>query len=339
VVDRFSFVHRVLTKLILLLFVFVVPACEILPTLPAPVSGMPTCVPATTDANPYIHAIEEPSSQSSTVRDLYILSFMDLVGARQKALVQLGGNAEHLSDRVDLASNDTNMVRITITYLDPVLIQYIVLNHLLNRPDRTTDPVGTEDFDQQLKEIMKNLGGRNEMLFLVTITSPFYRAQAYNSNVLTVQIPIKEMILINGSDREVEPTHADYVLGENIDITHGPVSGIVGYPIAVMEHDQCMGITDQWTTTFNLKIPRIKLGEHEFDTRIWIIPYRSLVMQDDSSLVPTYDPRMMTPVGKLDSPPIPSWTPNAQVDTTNWTTYWEDMGRYIWNYVVNESHH
>jgi len=322
-----------------LLFAFVVPACEILPTLPVPVSGMPTCVPATTDANPYIHAIEEPSRQSSTVRDLYLLSFMDLVGARQKALAQLGNNVEHLSDRVDLASNDTNMVRITITYLDPVLIQYIVLNHLLNRPDRTTDPVGTEEFDQQLKEIMNKLGRRNEMLFLVTITSPFYRAQAYNSNVLTVKLPIKEMILINGSDREVEPTHADYVLGENIDITHGPVSGIVGYPIAVMEHDQCMGITDQWTTTFNLKIPKIKLGDYEFDSRVWNIPYRSLVMQDDSSPVPTYDPQMMTPVGKLDSPPTPIWTPNAQVDTTNWTVYWENMGRYIWNYMVNESHH
>lgn len=336
--DRYSFIHKVLTKSFLLLLVFVIPACGIFPTMPAPVTGVPTCVPPSSESNPYTHVIDEPSNQSSKVRDLYLYSFSDLVSARQRALSHLGENARHLSDHVDLATNDTNMVRIVITYLDPILIQYIVLNHLLNGSDRINTPMRVEDFDEKLKETMRKLGERNEMLFLVTITSPFYIAQAYNSNILTVKLPIKEMTLINGSDRRVEPTHTDYVLGENIDITHGPVSGIVGYPVAVMEHDQCVGITDRWTTSLNLRIPSIQLGNDNFDVRIWNIPYRSLVMQDDNHPIPTYDPRFLTPVAKLATPPIPNWTPNAQTDDTNWTIYWEDMGKYIWNFVITESH-
>jgi len=46
------------------------------------------------------------------------------------------------------------------------------------------------------------------------------------------------------------------------------------------------------------------------------------------------------PINKLSEPPTPSWTPIPSFDNTNsQQLYWEEMGRYIWNLVITQSHH
>lgn len=330
--DRISSVHRNFIGACLGIIVFMTSGCVTAPAnAPAP-PARSTCTPSNIEANPYQSHV--PPQELITT---FSGRFASLGLARQDALAQLGKNIEHWSDRVDVAIDDFHMVRIVVTYLDPVLIQYIVLNHVLNYPDMSMDDAG---FSARLTETMIRLGSRNEMLFIITITSPFYREQAYNDHVLNVRIPIEEMTLISSGDVRVTPTHEDHILDESIDITHGPVSGIVGYPLAVMDQGQCVWIVDQWTNFLTLDIPWVALGTNTFQAQFWNIPYRPLVMENNSHQVPTHDPNYdWNPVSKRAAPPTPSWEPNAQFDNTDWTIYWQEMGRYIWSLVITESFH
>lgn len=335
-IDRFLSVRRVFILLFLLIFVSITSGC-----IPDWVvrPDAPNCV-ASPDSkvNPYLYAMGQISKQLSDAGIGYQNSIADPYGARQRALLQLADDAEHLSDQANIATNDTNMVRIVITYLDPELIQYVVLNHYLNDPERLSENKDVVKFNNELKQRLQRFAERDEILFLVTITSPFYKENAYNSDVLTVKIPITELKLINGSGKEFRPKHTDYILSTDIDITHGPVSGVVGYPIFNEEQGQCVWLIDQYTNSLTLELPRVVLGKDELGRYYWNITYRSLIMPDNNKPNPTYDPRMATPVGKLDTPPTPHWIPNATEDPTDKPKYWDEMARYIWSYLIAESH-
>jgi hypothetical protein len=297
--------------------------------VPAP--PQPTCISPNGEANPYLsHQI------SQELTSIFLNRFINLETTKQDALAQLGRNMEHWSDKVDVAIDDFQMVRIAVTYLDPVLIQYIVLNYALNDPAIVFDDNG---FVAELNKTMNKLGGRNEMLFIVTITPSFYREQAYNNSVLTVRLPIEQMALVSSGDIRVTPTHEDHILDENIDITHGPISGIVGYPLAVISQEQCTWIIDQWTNTLTLEVPWVTFGTSTFPTQFWSIPYRPLVREMNNHQIPTFDPNYGNSITILKTPPTPNWEPNAQFDDTDWTIYWREMGRYIWSLVITESNH
>ena len=292
----------------------------------------PTCVSLPPGSNSYLsHEI------SDSIRGIYVNSPTNIWLAKQDALSQLGKNTEHWSDYVDLTLDGSQLVRIIVTYLDPVLIQYVVLNHVLAYSNAQITPTA---FDSELKNIMNNLGKRDEMLFVVTITTPFYKEQAYNENVLYVRLPIEQMDLISTADIRIPPTHEDHILDESIDITHGPVYGIVGYPIAIMNQTQCVLVMDLYTTTLTLDVPFVNLGETSQGAQFWSIPYHPLVMEDNTHPTPTLDPYFDFSRGyQLATPPTPNWEPNAVNDRTNWDLYWQEMGRYIWNVVITASHH
>lgn len=292
----------------------------------------PTCTAILPSSNPYLsHEI------SDGLRKIYKESPSNILGTKQNALSQLGKNTEHWSDRVDLVLNDSQMVRIVITYLDPVLIQYVMLNHVLAYSNAQEYP---DAFDNEVHLVMNNLGERNEMLFIVTITTPFYVEQASNANVTMVKFPVEEMALISTADVRIYPAHEDHILDENIDITHGPVHGIVGYPIAIMNQTQCMLIMDQYTTTLTLDVPSINLGGMSQGPQFWSIPYFPLVSEDHVYPTPTVDFYFdFSRESQLATPPTPNWNSNAVDDATNWDLYWQEMGRYIWNVVITASHH
>jgi len=294
----------------------------------------PTCVSSAPDANPYLsHPITD------NVHAIYTTSSTSLGNARQQALFQLGQNMKHWSYQVDIVNDNAHVVRITVTYLDPVLIQYIVLNHLINDPNYSasaaSSPLNEGSFNAMVISTLQQLGNRNELLFVVTITAPVYDRQNYSSSDLTVNLAIKQMTLSSTANTKIQPTHFDGILAENMDIHHGPVSGIVGYPIALSNDIQCDLVIDQFTNTLTLDISSITLGNISSGNKFWSIPYRSLVMQTDIYPTPTSDPNILSnPINQFDEPPIPNW-PNTQENAT----YWEGMGRYLWNVVISESHH
>ncbi len=300
-----------------------------------------TCVPPIPDANPYLS-----NEITAGVKNIRQKSLTDLGSARQEALFQLGQNMQHWSEQVDVVNDTSHMVRIVVTYLDPVLIQYIVLNHLLNDPNYLSTVINNSamsenSFNFEINKTLEDLGERKEMLFIVTITSPFYRQQAYNSTDLTVKFPIDQMTLSSASKIQVKPTHFDPILNENMDINQGSVSGIVGFPIAMASGDQCNPVIDQWTNTMTLDIPSVTLGGTSYEKKFWSIPYHSVILQSDIHPTPTYDPFILSKsINKLDEPPTPSWTPNpTTIEDAVSQVYWENMGRYIWNVLITESHH
>ena len=310
-----------------------VTACGATPVNVSVLSSQVTCIPPIPTANPYLNHILSPD-----VAITYSNRLANPVAAKQEALSQLGKNTQHWSDQINVATDDAHMVRIMITYLDPVLIQYIVLNNILNDPLNSLDPT---NFNNALNTTMQKLSNRNELLFVVTILSPFYNEQAYNGTVLTVRLPIEQLELVSASDVRATPVHEDHILDENMDITHGPISGIVGYPLAVLNQSQCIAVADDYTTMLTLDVPSITLGSNPPSVaRFWHIPYQALVMENNNHPTPTHDPYYdSNAVTPLSTPPTPNWKPNAQSDDTDWTTYWNDMGRYIWNIVIAESHH
>ena len=90
-----------------------ITACSSLSTT-AP-SVPPTCIAPKPNVNPYISDQIAPG-----VEEIFQNSFSNLGKARQDALFQLGRNMEHWSSQVDVVNDTVHMVRVTVTYLDPV---------------------------------------------------------------------------------------------------------------------------------------------------------------------------------------------------------------------------
>jgi len=333
--ERFSFFNKAFVRFLLCISFFFLTSCEGgPPTFSVEAAPLSACKSLTPGANPYLS--HETSEYVNSIYESYKGGWQV---ARQDAFSYLGKNMNRWSDYEDIAVDDSTMIRITITYLDPVLVQYIILNHVLSLP---MDRINNNEYrlDNLLQSTMTRLGSRNELLFMITITSPFYREQAYNSNVLTVNIPIEQMTLLSASGVKTLPTSEDYKLTENIDITHGPISGIVGYPVSVLNQDTCINVTDLRTTSFTLKVKSLTLGDTLFPSQSWSITYDPLILQDNYHPTPTIDPFIDTNrFSKSSNPPTPNWRPNAEFDNTVWEIYWEEMGRYIWDKVVLKSGH
>jgi len=309
--------------------IFIATACAATPVA-AQIQPQTTCISSTPGVNPYASS---PQSGAIMLYQNYASGIINYQAARQAALAQLGENLAHWSDHTDIANNDQNMVRIVVTYLDPVLVQYIVLNYVLmnSNPD-------SNRFTTMLTDTLNKLKDRNETLFIVTVTTQVYIPQAYNGNVLTVRFPVWDMVLINADGLKVKPVHLDSILNENIDITHEPVSGMVGYPLAIMHQGQCTWVMDSWTNNLTLHLESVILDNIDKGAWFWNIHYQSLVASDNNQPTPTidmsYDP---TRFSKIVEPPTPSWNPNLQFDNTDWRMYWEEMGRYLWGLIVPES--
>ena len=172
---------------------------------------------------------------------------------------------------------------------------------------------------------------------MLIITSPAYSAQVYSSNALTVEIPLKKIALINGADLRVYPTHDDHILDETIGITLGPIAGIIGYPLSVLYQENCTWVIDEYTTALTLDVPEIFLGDTKFGPLFWNIPYRSLLEFDAGNFNLIYDPYLdLNRIQRSEQPPQPHWSPNTNYDTTG-DLYWEDMGKFIWNYFMKNN--
>lgn len=229
------------------------------------------------------------------------------------------------------------MVRITITYIDPALVEYIILNNtFLSSVTIINDDTNT--FISKLSLVLNRLAERKEMLFMVIVTTTAnYNGQAYSPNVLKVKIPIRKIALINGSDLRVYPTHDDHILDETIRITQGPVAGIMGYPIAV-ENPDCTWVIDKHTNALTLDVIDIFLSETNVGPRFWHIPYRSLIELDTGNTDIVYNPYAdLGRIRRLDEPPRPNGVLNVIYNETEREIYWEDMSRFIWDYFMKDN--
>jgi hypothetical protein len=299
------------------MFAVIVSACG-----PVPVSASPQIIPTCVNVplNPY--RPPQVPNQVTTIFTNYKNNLMSYDSARQDAFAQLRENIRQWSDYEDVTI-DGRMIRITLTYLDPMLVQYIILNDALTTPNNLMDQ---NWFTGQIQAAMERLAIRNEIMFIVTITTPSY------DSALFIEIPIKKLVLVSASGRRVSPTHHDPILSETIDVSRKPEYGYVGYPVSLSLPDGCGGVVDQWTTSLMLDYKLTLDQNHPFYPLYWNIPYQSLVViQGNNRPIPTLDPFTdYTRFSKSDTPPAPK----PLLDDYISKSYWEEMGRYVWSKVI-----
>lgn len=316
--DRFSSISKVFITSCLGVFILVSSACGPMPTN-TPSQAIPTCTSASLP-NPY--RLHPPPNQVTNIFSNYKSNAAIYDNVRQDAFIQLGKSIKQWSDYEDVMI-DGRTVRITITYLDPMLVQFVVLNEALLPPNNLMDQ---NWFNGQIQTAMDRLANRNEIMFMVAISSPLYE------NAIPVQIPIASLELISTSGRRASPTHYDPILGERNDVSQKPVHGYVGYPVSLLLPGGCTGVVDQWTTSLKLDYKASLAQDHPFYSLFWNIPYESLVViQGNSHPVPTINPLIdKGRYSKSNTPPPPDMLTND--DSAN--DYWEEMGRYIWSKVI-----
>lgn len=316
-IDRNSSIRDVIIRLCLGGFVLIISACGFIPTN-IPVQAVSTCV--SPSINPY--RLHQAPNQVTNIFTSYRNGSITYEVIRQDALTKLGENIKQWSDYEDMTI-DGRTVRIMITYLDPMLVQYILLNDTLVPPNNTIDQ---NSFTDRIQTSMGRLADRNEIMFIVTIMAQIQESALY------VDFPITNLELISTSGRKVALSHYDPILGEHNDISQNPVYGYVGYPVALSLPGGCMGIVDQWTTSLKLDHKSSLSQDHPFYPLFWNIPYQSLVViPGNDHPVPTIDPFYdFTRFSKSETPPPPNPLTNGE----NANIYWEDMGRYIWSKVI-----
>ena len=301
----------------------------------APAATVTETPPPTPCASPslnsyYLHPL--PNQVSNTYSS-YKNNYITYEIARQEAFVQLGKNIKQWSDYKDVRVDDQHAIRISITYLDPMLIQYVLLNYALTYPNNT---MTQQQFENQVTNAMKELENLNEVLFMVTVTSPGY------ANGLPIKIPIENLRLMNASGMKMPHTHHAPMLDQLIDIARDTLHGIVEYPVSVSVQGNCTGIIDQWTDDLALEfVPPLETNS-PYSNISWNISLKSLVSilpRDTSYPVPTMDSTYdATRFTIVTVPPTPNWS-NTQMSDRDSKFYWEEMGRYVWSEVLMEIDH
>jgi hypothetical protein len=299
-------------------FVFVASACGVPPSVSASPGIVSACPPTST--NPY--RLYQPPNQVTNIFLRYKNNSTIYDNVRQDAFIQLGRQIKQWSDYEDVII-DGQIVRITITYLDPMLVQYIVLNEALASPNNLLDQSW---FESQIQAAMTSLANRNKIMFIITVASQFQESALY------LNLPITNLELTSSSVEGVQLAHYDSILSERIDVSHKPVYGYLGYPVAAWSQGNCVAIVDQQTTSLKLDHKASLESEHPFYPLYWNISYPSLVsLQGNEHQIPTVDPFIdFNRFSKSEVPPLP----NLFMNDANMTTYWEEMARYIWGKVI-----
>ena len=174
--------------------------------------------------------------------------------AQNRALMLLRDDVQRWSSFNDIPISGSQTVRITLTYISPELVQEIILNQYLSNPSA----LSLETFQGMLTEEMGQIAQRDEFFFLITLTASEYNPNATSDNMLILDIPVKEMILVNAEDLKVSPNHDDHPIDQEIILSRGPLSGYVAYPMAVQVGESCVQVLESlWNTTITISLSRL----------------------------------------------------------------------------------
>ena len=327
--DRVSFIHKDLVCLFLVVCVFLVSAC-VSPNAGAVSAYLPACPSSPSqDRNPYYS-----HQQSTSIANIFANYKNFSPTAKQHALLQLGKNLKHWSSNQTISGDNNTVVRVVITYLDPVLIQYIVLNYVLSLPAEKLNATDINILNEKVRERIDKIVKRDELLFGVTIAS-----SSNGSQPLFLNFPISNLALVNPSNWKTLPAHYDHLLAETIDISKGPVFGIVSYPVSVRVGEDCVGFINQFTTSLALDLEEsLRMDDKTYDYLFWNIPYEPLITGEDNYVTPIYDPSYESRFSGINKPPTP-YLSGAGTNDTDSIYYWEEMGRYYWGVLVGENDH
>lgn len=306
-----------------------------------------TCTPSTgEDPNPY----RKPDTSDAYL--IYQASQPVNLGAsllpssqtsQKDAFNLLEEQVKDWSAYEDILVEGNLIIRITITYVSPELVEALVLNQTLY-----SGILSSADFLSQVKAVKTDIAKREELLFLITITASEYRDKILPDNGLMIDIPLKDLTLTNSANLSVVRRHADQILDDEINLRSGPEYGYLGFPIAVQKDGVCQLVIDTtWDTSLTLHTPNLIVDSTMRSSLTWGIGMHPLVdmnapsidldelMQMGSVTTPTTEASYYSPI---EDPPLPiNGISKTEIDY--WDTYWDHMSRYIWYYLTNKARH
>ena len=308
-------------------------ACE--PISPVSQSSSESCQPSTDNSNIYKEASEQYPEGSIFLEAFRTgQPFFD-TEIRKRALYTLKDEVRRWSSFQDILVNDDQVVRITLTFMHPELVELIYLNHVLSQ----TSVISKEQFASELKSKLEKLAEHDELYFLVTVTDSDYRPLVTEKDIVILSISVQSITLMNSENNNIVPSRYDPPLGQDIKISQRHLSGYVIFPMYLKDKDdECvLMLNPPKNTTVTLGAPDIKLSTNSGNVSnhqlIWFIRYHSLL---DINTTPTpaiiHDPNI-TPEC-CHSPPAPDAN-KLPTDEDYWNDYWVEMARYIWGYEVN----
>lgn len=283
------------------------------------------CTPATPEANVYRGEI------LTQVRELNLINSADQTRARNEALRLLVDQVKRWSASVDIPVDNGNIIRITLTYLSPELMQIIILNHRLYR--NTTPGI---DIEQTIRIKMNEVANREEHIFFMIVTYSTYDPPSTPEiNRVTLNIPIGELVLVNSRNVHVQALDVDPPLRQDIIASREPLSGYIAFPIGVGSTENCMQVLEYLRNTIiNVSIGRVIINGTDYAHPLaWSVKYHPLVDMDNGLITP----HVPNPPTQSDVPinyPPPAPERGVPVDQED-AAYWQELALHVWGYVTD----
>jgi hypothetical protein len=248
--------------------------------------------------------------------------------ARYEAFQYLTRQTKRWSTIETIKLDGLNEMQVIVTFISPELLQAVYLNEVLK------DRFLTSGFEDQLKNILAIIAAREELLFLVTVTSTSNNNPTSTPHM--IEIPIKQMFLKNAGNLETAPVHDDHNLEQPINSSLDAVFGYIAYPLGLLDSSGCnWTLNPKYDTNIVITLSDIKVDNAVSRKYTWTIPYRSLI---DSN--PPVTPQFAAPtefaldrVAPSSRPPYP--LPNFILSSgTDTNAYWQEFAKFIWNQIT-----
>jgi hypothetical protein len=240
--------------------------------------------------------------------------------ARYAAFQYLINETIRWSDVETIKFNDSSEAEIIITFISPELLQAVFLNNSLK------DLTVTSDFQTQVRNALDVVAGREELLFMMAVTSP---GNNTNLNNHVVKIPVTGLVLNNAENVQFAPSHNDYNLGQPINSSAEAVFGYLAYPLVRQPSpDKCkLTLDPKYDTNIVISLPAIDVDGVVGGPYSWTIPYAALLNAPTSPEAPAF----AIPIGYDVNQISPLQTPPSGIKQGN---RWQDYARFLWSKIT-----
>jgi hypothetical protein len=233
------------------------------------------------------------------------------------------------SDIETIKLDTSSEVQIVVTFLSPELIQAVYLSEILRYR------LFISDFEAKTQSALDSIAMRDELIFFVTVTT------TNNNNMNTaahlIDIPVKQITLMNTEDLMVGPNHDDHILDQPINSSVEPVFGYLAYPLAVTNGTNCSWVLNPiYNKSIVITVPEIIVDGVKGGPYTWMIPYSSLIHSEIPPTLPMFivppefDRSQITPLQVPPGPKMNLSTPNGMDENK----YWQNYARFLWHQIT-----
>ena len=292
------------------------------------------CTPQTSNANIYktvpqswtssiFHYAATPLPPNTTPQEQQILE------ARYASFQYLISETKRWSDIQTIKLDNSSAAQIIVTFISPELIQAVYLSDVLRYR------LFISDFEMKTQSALNSIAVRDELIFFIAVTTT--NNNNINAAPHLLDMPVKQITLMNSEDLQVAPTRDDHILEQPINSSLEPVFGYLSYPLAVMNGAGCSWILDPiYNKSIVITVPAIVVDGISNGPYTWVIPYSSLISSDLPPALPIFfvppgsDPNLISPAPMPPGPMMNLSTPNGM----DQNTYWQNYARFLWNQIM-----